>query len=180
MISLKAHSPTLRQDIASGDVTLSLTVDKEYSAAVKRALPEMLNKTLRVDAKQWREKRSLDANAYAWVLFGKIAEVLNTSKDDVYLIMLERYGVYTHVIVQPKAVERVKEEWRTVIELGEVTVNGKSGVQLQCFYGSSTFDTKEMSRLIDGTVNEAKQLGIETLPPTELAAMIGEWNVAPK
>ena len=133
-------------------------------------------KDLDVTVKRWRERRSLDANAYFWKLAGLMAEALGTSKEEIYLMMLERYGVYTHLIVKPKVVDRIKREWRTVIDLGEVTVNGQTGIQLQCFFGSSTYDSKEMSRLIDGTIHDAKTLGISTESPEEIARMKEEWG----
>ena len=132
---------------------------------------------LSIKAVKFRRKRSLDANAYMWVLLSKIAEVIHSNKDDVYIEMLSRYGVFTHIIVKPSVVDKVKAEWRTVRVLGEITVNGSSGIQLQCFFGSSTYDTKEMSTLIDGVVTEAKELGIETLTPGELEQMKQEWNL---
>ncbi len=132
---------------------------------------------LSIKAVKFRRKRSLDANAYMWVLLSKIAEVIHGNKDDVYIEMLSRYGVFTHIIVKPSVVDKVKAEWRTVRVLGEITVNGSSGIQLQCFFGSSTYDTKEMSTLIDGVVTEAKELGIETLTPGELEQMKQEWNL---
>ncbi len=130
-----------------------------------------------VEAKKFRNKRSLDANAYLWVLLQKIAEAIgNITKDDLYLEFLGKYGVFTHVIVKPEAVDRTIQEWRTSKVLGEVTVNGKKGVQIQCYFGSSTYDTKEMSKLIDGIVSECKELGIETLTPDELERMKQEWG----
>lgn len=134
------------------------------------------DKLLDVEIKVHREKRSLNANAYLWVLLGKIAEVLRTDKDAVYLDMLQRYGQFTHIVVKPAAVERMKREWRTLRELGVVNVNGITGVQLQCYYGSSTYDTKEMATLIDGVVSECKELDIETLTDAELQAMKDEWG----
>ena len=128
------------------------------------------------DLKEKRNRRSLDANAYLWVLLEKVAAAVNSDKDRVYLDMLSRYGVFTHMVVKPAVVERVKQEWRTVRELGEVTVNGQTGIQLQCYFGSSTYDTKEMSRLIDGVVSECKELGIETATPEELARIKETWN----
>ena len=131
---------------------------------------------LSIKAVKHRNKRSLDANAYCWVILQKIAEVLHQDKWNVYLEMLGKYGVFTHIIVKPNVVDKVKEEWRTVKELGEVSVNGMTGIQLQCYFGSSTYNTKELSVLIDGIVYEAKELGIETLPPDELERMKIEWN----
>lgn len=132
---------------------------------------------LSIKAVKFRKKRSLDANAYMWVLLTKIAEAIHSSKDEVYLEMLSRYGVFTHIIVKHSVVEKVKSEWRTVRELGEINVNGTSGVQLQCYFGSSTYNAKEMSVLIDGVVREAKELGIETATPEELEQMKKEWGV---
>ena len=133
-------------------------------------------KKLSIKAVKHRERRSLDANAYLWVLLQKMAEALQRDKWGLYLDKLGEYGVFTHIIVKPHIVEKVKEEWRTVKELGEVCVNGTTGIQLQCYFGSSTYNTKEMSVLIDGVVSEAKEMGIETLPPDQLERMKSEWG----
>lgn len=125
-----------------------------------------------------RKKRSLDANAYAWVLMEKIAASVGLSKDDVYLQMLERYGVFTHIIVKPQAVDMLMREYRLCRDLGDVTVNGKIGRQIQAYFGSSQYDTKQMSRLIDGIIYEAKELGIETATPEEVALMKSRWGNA--
>ena len=95
-----------------------------------------------------------------------MADVLHTSKDNLYLIMLERYGVFTHIVVKPTMVDKVRQEWRTVRELGEVTINGKVGVQLQCYFGSSTYDSKEFS-VLNGVISEAQEMGIETITSGE-------------
>lgn len=133
-------------------------------------------KQLTAEIKQYRHRRSLDANAYLWVLLSKMADALNTTKDELYLLVLERYGVFTHIVVKPHIVERVKAEWRTVRELGEVTIRGQKGIQLQCYFGSSTYDTKEMSVLIDGVVSECKEMGIETMTPEELKMLKEAWG----
>jgi len=133
-------------------------------------------KELSVELKQYRVKRSLDSNSYMWIIISKMASILNTSKDELYLQMLQRYGIFTHVIVKANVVERVRAEWKTVIELGEVTINGATGVQLQCFFGSHTYDSKEMSVLINGVVSEAKELGIETISTMEIERMQKSWG----
>lgn len=135
------------------------------------------NRDLAVEIKKKSEKRSKDANSYAWHLMQQIGKYLNKSKDDVYIEMLGRYGVFTHIIVKPNVVERVEEGWRLVRNLGEVTINGKSGVQLQCYFGSSTYTTEEMSVFIDGIVSECKEMGIETLSDEEINTMKDEWGV---
>lgn len=132
---------------------------------------------LSIKATRYREKRSLDSNAYAWVLMQKIAEAVHSDKWSIYLEMLKKYSRdFTFVICKEKAIDKLKELYRTCVDLGEVNVNGMEGHQMQVFFGSSTFDTKSMSVFIDGIVSECKELGIETLPPDELERMKAAWQ----
>ena len=158
----------------------------EITFAIEKGLETILDgltalKNPFLTVKEYRAKRSKDANAYFWKLCDQQAKKLSlpkatVTKDDVYLQMLDRYGVCTYIVVKENVVERVKQEWRAVRELGEVTINGKQGIQLQCYFGSSTYDTKEMSRLIDGIVSECKEQGIETATPQELSLLKSEWG----
>ena len=132
---------------------------------------------LNISAKKHREKRSLDANSYCWVLLQKLAEASRSDKWTMYLQCLQRYSrAFTHIIVKENAVERMKDLYRTCIDLGEVTVNGQTGHQLQVYYGSSTFDSKEMSVFIDGIVSECKEQGIQTMTPAEIERMKASWQ----
>lgn len=131
---------------------------------------------LDIEAKKHREKRKLNCNAYLWLLLQEMADKLDTSKDELYIDMLGKYGVFTHVIVKEKAVNKFMEEYRLVKDLGEITVNGTTGHQLQCYFGSSTYDSKEFSVLLNGVVNEAKEIGIVTLDEIELNSMYEEWR----
>lgn len=132
---------------------------------------------LEIKAEKYKEKRSLNANAYAWVLMQKIAEAIHSDKWTVYLEMLKKYSRdFTFVICKEKAIDKLKELYRTCVDLGEVNVNGTEGHQMQVFFGSSTFDTKAMSVFIDGIVSECKELGIETMTPAELEKMKGMWG----
>ena len=88
--------------------------------------------------------------------------------------MLKRYGQFTYIMVKP-GVEAAKTGANE--EIGEIEVNGTKAVQMLCYYGSSTYDTKEMSVLIDGVVSECQELGIETLPPAELQRIKEQWGV---
>ena len=128
-----------------------------------------------------KEKRSLNANAYAWVLMDKIARAVKSSKEEIYLRMLEKYGVFYYLPSLPENVEALKKVFRIVYNRGETvltTPNWKRITcrQLQCYPGSSTYNTTEMSDLIDGIVSEAMELGIETETPDVLERMKQEWN----
>lgn len=121
-----------------------------------------------------RRKRSLNANAYAWVLIGKIADVLKTDKNEVYKLMLDRYG-QGEVVSVVSSVD-VNGFFKYFKEVGKSTLNGKDFTHYRVFKGSSEYDTHEMAILIDGIVYEAKLLEIETLTPQELAALKEEWR----
>lgn len=167
---------SISNDMLSNDLNITFEVKQEPNILVEYG--ELKNcELLSIKVTKHRKKRSLDANAYMWVLLQKMAELLKTSKWELYIEMLGRYGVFTHVIVKPHIVDRVKNEWRTVKELGEVTVNGTTGIQLQCYFGSSTYNTKEMGVLIDGVVSECKELGIDTVSTEELTKMKELWGV---
>ncbi|ASN70262.1 hypothetical protein 10S9_8 [uncultured Caudovirales phage] len=164
-------------DISRDWKTGRFRVTFESMEDISKQLDSITDNLLTITAKIFRNKRSRDANSYSWVLMQKIAEDQHTDKWSVYLEMLGRYGVFSHIIVRPGVVDRVVSEWRTVKNLGEVTVSGQTGIQLQCYFGSSTYDTKEMSVFIEGIVSECHELGIETATPEELEKMKREWGV---
>lgn len=162
--------------ITGREVNLTLST---YNQTILEELEKWKNKDKEISAtiKKKVQKRSLDSNAYAWHLMSQIANSLETDKDSIYFKMLGRYGVFTHVIVKPSAAERLKSEWRFVKELGNVTINGSTGVQFQLYYGSSTFTQEEMNTFINGIVQEARELGIPTLEDNEIASMNKEWGL---
>lgn len=162
------------RDITTNQYHITFSTNEE---SVVNGIDKLKDSKLSIKAVKYREKRSLDSNAYAWVLMQKIAEAVNSDKWSIYLECLKKYSrSFSHVIVKPEAVEKMKELYRTCVDLGEISVNGITGHQLQVYYGSSTFNTKEMSVFIDGIVSECKELGIETLAPEELERMKAQWN----
>lgn len=126
------------------------------------------------EIKEHKEKRSLNANAYFWALCGKIADVLRTSKEEVYLEMLKRYG--QSELISVVSTINLTGYFKYFEERGRSTLNGKEFTHYAVYKGSSEYDTKEMAILIDGTVSEAKELDIEVLPPSELARMKEGWH----
>ena len=129
---------------------------------------------LSIEVKPYREKRSLNANAYAWVLIGKIADATRAGKDEVYLKCLKRYGQSDLIsILSTVPVEHYLKYYE---EAGRSTLNGKEFTHYRVYKGSSEFDTLEMSIFIDGVVTEAKDLGISTETPEELARMKSMWG----
>jgi hypothetical protein len=128
------------------------------------------------EVKEYKEKRSLNANALLWRCLGEMASALHTDKWDVYIQMLKRYGTYTYICVKPKAVEAVKKQWRECEEIGHIDINGADSVQMLCYYGSSTINTKEFSTLLDGVISEMEEMGIDTPEQRELDRAIESWS----
>ncbi len=117
----------------------------------------------------YREKRSLNANAYAWALIGEIADVLRASKDEVYLTMLKRYG--QSEIISVRADINLAGYCKYFEEVGTGEINGKLFKHYKIFKGSSEYNRKEMAILIDGIVSEAKELDIQVLSAEDLARL---------
>ena len=134
-------------------------------------LPEK-NTLLRVNAKQYRKKRSLDANAYAWVLMSKIGDALHITKEEVYRQELKKYGQHAFIFrVEHGTNVGVDGVYAVYLEY-----DGRYDIY-EAFYGSSTYDTKEMSDFIEGIVQDAKELGIETIPRMELDEIKRKWHI---
>ena len=131
---------------------------------------------LDITAKKHTEKRSRNANALLWECLGRIASALRADKWDIYLQMLKRYGKYSYICVDPKAVEMVKKQWRECEEIGNIKINGREATQLLCYYGSSTYDTKQFSVLLDGVLSEMKEMGIDTPADDVLKAALEAWK----
>lgn len=151
-----------------------VTLEMNENAAAIRMVDELHNETLAIRIDKFREKRSLNANNYAWKLISEIGNATRQSKEDVYLVMLKRYGQSDMVSVVAEV--PVQYYFKYYEEAGESTLNGKLFKHYKVYKGSSEFDTKEMSIFIDGIVGEAKDLGIQTDTPDRIAQMKDLWG----
>jgi len=128
-----------------------------------------------VSIKKWRKRRSMDANAYAWVLIDKIAAAIGAKKEDVYRLAIREIGGVSEIVcVKEEAVGRLCESWRRQgigWQAEPFPSKLKGCVNVMLHYGSSVYDAEQMRQLIDNLVSDAKLLGIETLTPEQLAAM---------
>ena len=127
------------------------------------------------ELKPYKEKRSLSANALAWVYCDKLAEKLKTTKERIYQDAIDNVGVFEEIKVNsPEAGQRFKRIWKQN-GLGWLTKT-IDDTTILAYYGSSTYDTKQMARLIDYLQEECKEQGIETRPQWEVDAMLKEWK----
>lgn len=126
------------------------------------------------EIKEYREKRSLNANALAWKLIGEMADILRASKDDIYVSMLKRYG--QSQLVSVKSDINVAGFFKYYEEAGRSSLNGTPFTHYRVFKGSSEYDTREMSVLIDGIISECAELGIDTMPPEDVERVKESWK----
>ena len=127
-----------------------------------------------------KKRRSLDANAYAWVLIDKIASAVNLTRIEVYQNAIRKIGGTSEIVcVKDGAVKRLCKTWERngigwQTETMPSKIEGCTNVIL--YYGSSAYDVHQMSVLIDHLVQDAKALGIETMPPERLEGLLNEWT----
>ena len=145
-------------------------------AIVRKMKPKVYDLTV----KEHRKKRSLDANAYAWVLIGKLAEAMRISPTEVYTNAIQNIGGNYEVIpIREEAVEKFIEVWTKqglgwpCVDMGPSKIAGYRN--LRAYYGSSTYDTRQMSMLIESIIQDCKALDIETLSEEKLSAMMEGW-----
>ena len=144
-------------------------------------LETMKQKTYTCIIKEWQKKRSLNANAYMWLIVGKIAAAVLATPEEVYRDLLKDIGDnYEVFAVRNEFVDRFPEIW-AADHIGWIAEkigpsNQEGYTDFRCFYGSSVYDTKQMSRLTDLATREAKELGIETLSEMELSRLKEEWR----
>ena len=132
------------------------------------------------EIKRAKKKLSLEANAYMWVLVDKIASAVGVDKVTVYREAIKNIAGNSEIVcVKQDAAEKLIKGWghNGIGWIAETMPSKLEGcVNVVLYYGSSTYDTAQMSTLIDHVVDEAKQLGIETLTPAELERMKAEWQ----
>ena len=152
----------------------------------KKFCGEMKQKKYVVEIKEYQERRSLDANRYFWQLLDKMAAILDHTgdevytKEDLYIDYVRQVGPFKDFTLTQDEAKTFQVAWSMLgvgwpCEQVDFDPDGDR-VVIRAYYGSSTYSKKQMSRLIDMAVQDAKAVGIETLPPHKLAGMLDEWG----
>lgn len=167
MVEFRAENKPKIAVLLDGSIEITFTTSK----SVLRAIDGLPDKPLAVTVKEFRQKRSLSQNAYLWVLLDKLAEKVNRSKEDIYKIYIKDFGVFEYLPIKNEAVERFISCWSKngigwfTDDLGESKLDGYT--KLIAYYGSSTYNSKEMARLIDAVIQDCEEQGIQTMPLSE-------------
>lgn len=129
-----------------------------------------------------KKRRSLDANAYSWVLIDKIAQKLGMSPEDVYRNAVANTGGVTEslICIAEEAADAFTSAWvagHLGRQVRRFPSNRRGYVNLAAVYGSSDYDTSQMARFINGLVQDAQALGIETKDPGYIDSLLNSWEV---
>ena len=167
---MRARNCKISRDFTTGKRSMAIDMDT----------PEDIPQgELDLTIKPYKPKRSLSANAYMWVLVGKLADATGISSTDIYRNTVKQLGISQLIVINAAAAPAFKRVWEQygpgwfVDDVGE---GANGSVILRAYYGSSTYNRKQMAALIDLVVQDCKQLGIDTLTPAELAGLVDRWK----
>lgn len=170
----------MSRDFSTGRPKITFQMEHEYDAV---KLYEDLKEApkLRIDISRYRGKRSLNANGYMWELCDRLADAIGNTKNEVYRNAIREVGVFKDFPPLPLkdastlicAWQRMGTGW--CAEKIDYAQNGDD-VVVRCYYGSSQYNTKQMSRLLDYIIAECKEVGVQVETPNEVARLISLWG----
>lgn len=128
-----------------------------------------LDNDKKYEIKEYKPKRTLSQNSYAWALINELANKMRMSKEEMYINLLEDYSQCLMIPVEKG--KKPNGYFKYYKYIATTNINGKEADYYKVFKGSSEFNTEEMGIFLDGIIQECKQLGIETLTPEEIEAM---------
>ena len=137
---------------------------------------------LTIDIKKWRKKRSLDANKYFWELLQKVCNYKNISTIEDYKRRVKELGIFKQFKIMAQDVKTFEKIWTDrgiawFCEIVDTDYIGNIEFRIiNAYYGSSSYNSKQMSRLIDNLVQDCKAVGIETKPQAEINSLLESWN----
>lgn len=161
-------------------IWLSILLDSADAPRARQFVMNRKDKIYTAGLKEYREKRSLDANSYLWALLDKLADALHTTKEDLYVQKVREVGVYKVYHLTEDEYKTFRVAWEKQgkgwpVERVDYTHDG-CRFEVRAYYGSSTYNTKRMSRLLDSVIDDCKAQGIETMTPDKLALLKEDWN----
>lgn len=179
----------LIKDVTKDPLPYHINITIRCERGQERAIDQLLetinpidtSKDYDISIKPTKRKRSKDANAYMWTLIGKLGEILNKPDPEIYREYIKDNGVFEIMPVRKDAIKRWTKNWESrgvgwvCDDLGRCRdIEGYH--YIKCYYGSSTYTTKEMARLIDAVVADCKEQGIETMTPAEIERLKAMWG----
>ena len=131
-----------------------------------------INKNEEIEVK--KKKRSKNSNSYFWEMLQQLCFELNLDVIQEYRKRVKELGVFQTFELDTKNLATFEFVWcsrgkgwftEKVDEIGNKTI-------LNAYYGSSSYNSKQMSRLIDNLVQDCKEVGIQTLDDKDIEELI--------
>lgn len=166
-------------DFKTHKAKISLLLDTKQLDVVEELKNE--NK-LNVELKKYRKTRSLDANSYFWKMLSELCELAEIDTVEEYKRRVKELGIFKQFRIQTEDVKTFEKVWTDrgiawFCEIADTEYLGNIEFKIiNAYYGSSSFNSKQMSRLIDGVVQDCKIYGIETKPQQEIDSLLKEWD----
>lgn len=168
-IDYKTHKPKI-----------SFLIDDKYNLPI---IEELKGKKLKIKANKYIKRRSKDANNYFWELLGKLCELAELNTIEEYKRRVKELGIFRrYERIEAENVKTFEKMWEKqgiawFIEIADTEyVNNKEYKIINAYYGSSSFNSKQMSRLIDGLIQDCEAYGIETKTPAEIKSLLESWD----
>lgn len=146
------------------------------------SLEEIKEDKLSIEIKKYRKKRSLDANKYFWKLLQEICELQEIDTIEEYKKRVKELGIFRQFKIMTEDVKTFEKIWTDrgiawFCEIADTDYIGNTEFKIiNAYYGSSSFNSKQMSRLIDNLVQDCQAVGIETKTPNEIKALLESWG----
>lgn len=159
-----------------GKLTLTMSINEKEDAIgqIREFSPDKL---MDIEIKPHRKKRSLDANAMLWACIGDISKAVGASREEIYLKALRDYGQYEVMSCKKDALEMFRRQYKDCERIGfEYTNNGDTWVDVICYFGSHTYDTKQFSQLLEGVIWDMRELGLQPPPPKSVQKGLELWE----
>lgn len=166
-------------DFKTHKAKISLLLDTKQLDIVEELKNE--NK-LNIELKKHREKRSLDANAYFWKLLQELCELAEIDTIEDYKRRVKELGIFRQFRIEKDNIKTFEKMWTAqgiawFCEVADTEYVGDIEFKIiNAHYGSSSYNSKQMSRLIDGVVQDCKIYGIETKTQQEIDSLLKEWD----
>lgn len=155
------------RDFDTRTPVVQLTIEDNFEQ-----LEALRGEELSIDIKTLRARRSKDANAMLWACCADIAAATGSTKWEVYLEELRRYGIFQYVEVELQTLPKLREVWRTL----DVIESSNGIAKVHCYYGSHLYNSKEFSFLLNGVVEDMKELGLPVPPSKEMRRALEEFE----
>ncbi len=158
---------------------ITLLLDQRESIS---SLEEIKDNKLSIEIKKYRKSRSLDANKYFWKLLQEICEARNLDTIEDYKRRVKELGIFRQFKIMAQDVKTFEKIWTDrgiawFCEIADTDYIGNTEFKIiNAYYGSSSYNTKQMSRLIDNLVQDCKAVGIETKSPAEIKSLLESWD----